>query len=55
MLTDTHVDRDGWAFVVGVLSADWHARSVEVLDRILGTWRWIDDDGARVRSGAGRD
>lgn len=54
VLTDTHVDHDGWAYVIGVLSADQHARSVEVLDRVLATWHWIDDGGARVRAGVGR-
>ena len=43
-LTDTHVDRDGWAFVVGVLSYSWHARAVEALDEILATWQWIEAD-----------
>ncbi|WP_456846083.1 hypothetical protein [Cellulomonas sp. P5_C6] len=42
-LTDTHVDRDGHAFVVGVLSYSWHARAVEALDAILATWQWIPD------------
>lgn len=42
VLTDTHVDRDGWAFVVGVLSSSWHARAVEALDGILATWVWHD-------------
>lgn len=43
VLTDTHVDRDGWAFVVGVLSSSWHARAVEALDAVLTTWTWQDD------------
>ena len=43
-LTDTHVDRDGWAFVVGVLSYSWHARAVEAHDAILATWQWIEAD-----------
>lgn len=43
-LTDTHIDHDGWAFIVGVLSVSWHARAVEALDGILATWRWIPDD-----------
>lgn len=45
MLTDTHVDRDGWAFVIGVLSRSWHTRAVEALDSILATWEWIPDPG----------
>lgn len=40
-LTDTHVDHDGWAYIVGVLSSSHHARAVDVLDRILATWRWL--------------
>ncbi|WP_146845904.1 hypothetical protein [Cellulomonas terrae] len=42
-LTDTHVDRDGWAFVVGVVSYSWHERAVGALDAILSTWEWIED------------
>ena len=45
-LTDTHVDRGGWAFVVGVLSHSWHARAVEAADGILATWQWLDDESA---------
>ncbi|MEZ0446909.1 hypothetical protein [Cellulomonas sp. ICMP 17802] len=48
VLTDTHVDHDGWAFVVGVLSYAWHARAVEALDRVLATWQWIPDEGPGV-------
>ena len=40
-LTDMHVDHDGWAFVVGVLSRSMHARAVEALDGILATWTWL--------------
>lgn len=40
-LTDTHVDHDGWAFIIGVLSTSWHARAVDVYDSILSTWRWL--------------
>jgi hypothetical protein len=40
-LTDTHVDHDGWAYIVGVLSSSHHARAVDVLDRVLATWRWL--------------
>lgn len=40
-LTDTHVDHDGWAYIVGVLSSRHHARAVDVLDRVLATWRWL--------------
>lgn len=41
MVTDTHVDHDGWAYIIGVLSQSWHARAVEALDGILGTWNWL--------------
>jgi hypothetical protein len=44
MLTDTHLDRDGWGFIIGVLSNSWHTRAVDALDRILETWRWISPD-----------
>ena len=43
-LTDTHVDHDGWAFVVGVLSYSLHATAVEAHDAILATWQWIEAD-----------
>ena len=42
-LTDTHIDVEDWAFIIGVLSTSWHARAVEALDAILTTWRWIPD------------
>ena len=45
-LTDTHLDHDGWAFIIGVLSSSHHARAVEVLDAILATWKWLPDRGA---------
>ncbi|MBO9556302.1 hypothetical protein [Cellulomonas sp.] len=48
-LTDTHVDHDGWAFVVGVLSYSWHARAVDVADRILASWQWIPADAELAR------
>lgn len=54
VLTDTHVDRDGWAFVVGVLSSSWHARAVEALDGILATWVWHDDAPAAPAPAAPR-
>lgn len=43
MLTDTHLDRDGWGFVVGALSESGHATAVEAVDGILSTWRWLPD------------
>jgi hypothetical protein len=42
-LTDTHVDHDGWAFIIAVVSTSSHARAVEALDGILSTWQWIPD------------
>lgn len=48
-LTDTHVDRDGWAFVVGVLSSQWHARAVAALDAVVATWVWLP--GTRATHG----
>jgi hypothetical protein len=44
-LTDTHIDRDGWAFVIGVLSVAGHSRAVGALDGILQTWQWLPDEG----------
>lgn len=41
MLTDTHVDHEGWAFAIGVLSRSGHGRAVELLDAILETWQWL--------------
>lgn len=40
MLSDTHVDREGWGFIVGVLSTSNHPRAVELADHVLETWRW---------------
>ncbi len=51
-LTDTHLDHDGWAFIIGVLSSSHHARAVEVLDAVLATWRWLPDRGAAVQANA---
>ncbi|MBC7552005.1 MAG: hypothetical protein H7269_14160 [Cellulomonas sp.] len=48
VLTDTHVDRDGWAFIVGVLSSSWHARAVDAYDALLTTWRWLPDAAAQA-------
>lgn len=47
LLTDTHLDKDGWAFVVGVLSMRWHARAVDALDAILATWCWLEPQPRR--------
>lgn len=46
-LTDTHVDHDGWAYIIGVLSSSHHARAVDVLDTILSTWKWLAAEPAR--------
>ena len=46
LVTDTHVDRDGWGYIIGVLSTSWHARAVDALDRILATWVWLPAHGA---------
>lgn len=46
LVTDTHVDRDGWAYIIGVFSTSWHARAVDALDHILATWVWLPGRGA---------
>ena len=43
-LTDTHVDHDGWAFVVGCCRTPGTRRAVEAHDAILATWQWIEAD-----------
>lgn len=48
-LTDTHIDHEGWAYIIGVLSSSHHARAVEVLDAILATWKWLPDRGSSVQ------
>lgn len=42
-LTDTHVDRDGWAFAVGVITPAEQPWLARVADAVLATWQWIDD------------
>lgn len=43
MVADTHIDRDGWAWVVGVSAPPWlHADVALVADAMLGSWHWID-------------
>ena len=44
VVTDTYVDHDGWAYVIGVLSSAQHARAVEAYDAVLATWQWISAD-----------
>ncbi len=39
-VVDTHVDRDGWAFVVGVLQDRSRPRLDGVADVVLASWRW---------------
>lgn len=42
LLTDTHIDHDGWAFIVGVVSLGrTHDRAVEAVDAVLASWEWI--------------
>ena len=43
-VTDTHLDRDGWAFVVGVLRADGDDGLDPLVDAVLATWQWLPDD-----------
>lgn len=55
MVTDSHVDHDGWGFVVGVVSRRGgnHPRAVEILDHVLATWRWLPaqaGEGGSTRS-----
>lgn len=42
-VVDTHVDRDGWAFVVGVLQDRSRPRLDGVADVVLASWRWGED------------
>ncbi len=43
VVTDTHLDRAGFAFVVGVSSPHERAELAGVVDAVLATWRWLDD------------
>ncbi|MCC2312696.1 hypothetical protein [Cellulomonas xiejunii] len=45
MVTDTHVDRDGWAFVVGVVRGEGDTSLDGLTDAVLATWRWTPDAG----------
>jgi len=50
VLTDTHLDRAGFAFVVGVFAPHEQRALAGVVDRVLETWQWLDDPaGARRR------
>jgi len=44
-VTDTHLDHDGWAFVVGVVARRSSPELADVVDLVLSTWQWIDDAG----------
>ena len=44
-VTDTHLDHDGWAFVVGVIARRSSPELADVVDLVLSTWQWIDDAG----------
>lgn len=41
-MTDTHVDRGGFALVVGVTVLRGQEHLIPVADAILATWRWLD-------------
>ncbi len=41
VVTDTHVDHDGWAFVVGVLRRAGEDDLDGLADAVLRTWRWL--------------
>ncbi|UZN02198.1 hypothetical protein [Cellulomonas sp. S1-8] len=45
-VTDTHVDHDGWAFVVGVMRGDGDDDVDGLADAVLTTWQWLPDDPA---------
>ncbi|KSW23785.1 hypothetical protein [Cellulomonas sp. B6] len=45
VVTDTHVDRDGWAFVVGLVRRDGDHGVDGLDDAVLATWEWIPADG----------
>ena len=43
MFADTHIDRDGWAYVVGAIAPpSRHADVARVADAMLDTWCWVD-------------
>ncbi len=41
--TDTHLDHGGFAFVVGVTARRDRPDLAGVVDKVLATWRWLDD------------
>ena len=43
MFADTHIDRDGWAYVVGAIAPpSRHTDVARVADAMLDTWCWVD-------------
>jgi len=47
-VTDTHVDHDGWAFVIGVMrrDGDTDLDAGGLVDAVLASWQWLPDDPA---------
>lgn len=43
LVTDTHLERDGWAFVVGVTHPDGDTSVAGLCDAVLTSWSWDDD------------
>lgn len=41
LVTDTHVDRDGWAFAVGVVRSEGDGAVDGLVDAVLATWQWL--------------
>lgn len=39
---DTHVDRDGWGFVLGLVRRDGDTAVDGLDDAVLATWEWLD-------------
>lgn len=51
MFADTHVDRGGWAYVIGVVAPPaQHAEVARLADAMLATWRWIDVPPSSLRT-----
>ncbi|WP_309135647.1 hypothetical protein [Cellulomonas sp.] len=55
VVTDTHVDRDGWAFVVGVLRRAGQSDLDGLADAVLRTWQWLPDEPGRPTTHAAVD
>lgn len=45
LVTDTHVDFDGWAFVIGVVRPVGFVGAERILDGVLASWSWVPDGG----------